>query len=132
MLWPLPQADRRDDPLLDYTRQHLVKESGEPEEKDLGDFGRVYTVVLRVEVTPKAYQELLKREANHRLELRKELAGERQQLALKVLGAAVLLLGAVAAYFRLDDATKGYYSVWLRLGAVGLIAVAAAGLLTLL
>jgi hypothetical protein len=35
----------------------------------------------------------------------------------------------VVGYFRLEEATKGYYTAWLRLAAVGLVAAAVAGLL---
>jgi hypothetical protein len=44
-------------------------------------------------------------------------AGERMLLLLKLTGGILLLLGIVVAYFRLEEATKGYYSGWLRLAA---------------
>jgi hypothetical protein len=44
-----------------------------------------------------------------------------------VLLVLVALFGAAAAYFRLDEATKGYYTGWLRVGALGLVALIGAG-----
>ena len=45
----------------------------------------------------------------------------------KVLAGMVALLGGVAGYFRLEEATKGYYTTWLRLGVAGLASAVGLG-----
>ena len=52
---------------------------------------------------------------------------QRMQGLGKGLGLFLALLAALAGYFRLEEATKGYYTAWLRVGAVSFIAVIAAG-----
>src|SRR5207302_3478207 len=66
----------------------------------IGDYVRIR---YDVEVTPLGWQEL------SRLE-RADRSGERMQEAARGLGLLTVLLGAVAAYIRLDDLTMGYYS----------------------
>jgi hypothetical protein len=73
--------------------------------------------VLNVE----KYQELVAQEQTYRAEQRMGIVG-------KGLAGLVALLAAVAGYFRLEEATKGYYTAWLRVGAVGFLAAAGAGL----
>ena len=46
----------------------------------------------------------------------------------KFLAGFVAFLVAVAGYFRLEEATKGYYTTWLRVGVLGFIAVVGAGI----
>jgi hypothetical protein len=77
---------------------------------DIGDYVRIS---YSVEVTQLGWQEL------SRLE-RAERAGERMELAARGLGLLTVLLGAVAAYVRLDDWTKGYYSGRLFLAGFAL------------
>jgi len=47
-----------------------------------------------------------------------------------MLVSVVVLLGAVSGYYRLEEATKGYYTAWLRLGLIG-VACAVGALLLL-
>ena len=61
-------------------------------------------------MTPHGWQEL------SRLE-RADRSGERMEEAARGLGLLTVLLGAVAAYVRLDEWTKGYYSGRLFLAA---------------
>jgi hypothetical protein len=53
---------------------------------------------------------------------------ERHFLLARVLAAVVVVLLAVFGYLRLEDATRGYYTRALRLGAVGLVVLAGLGL----
>jgi hypothetical protein len=88
--------------------------------KDLGK--KVYRTRLTLEIPESFQQKMLKA-------IRLEEAGDRQLgLSRWMLGAIVLLL-VFAAYFRLDDATKGYYSGWLKLAALGIVAAVGVGLL---
>jgi hypothetical protein len=53
---------------------------------------------------------------------------ERMSLLVRVLIGLVAALAALAGYMRLDEATKGYYTRWLRLAALGFVAVVGTGL----
>jgi hypothetical protein len=55
-------------------------------------------------------------------------ADERMSILGKGLAGLVALLAAVAGYFRLEEATKGYYTAWLRVGAIGFVGAVGAGL----
>jgi hypothetical protein len=72
--------------------------------------GELVSVRYTVELTPQGWAELDR-------EQRADRAGNRMELAGRGLGLLTLLLGAVAAYIRLDDWTKGYYSGRLFLAA---------------
>jgi hypothetical protein len=80
------------------------------------DFGDYFRISYKVELTPLGWDELSKME-------RADRAGERMEISARGLGFLTVLLGAVAAYVRLDDWTKGYYSGRLFLVAFGLAAV---------
>lgn len=76
--------------------------------------GATRRVRLKVAVTAKDLEDLKGLDRQWRAE-------HRQFLLVKVLAGVVAVLAAVAGYFRLDEATKGYYTNWLRLAAVGLV-----------
>jgi hypothetical protein len=73
-------------------------------------------------LTAEKYGELVAQEQTYRAEQRMGILG-------KGLAGLVALLAAVAGYFRLEEATKGYYTTWLRVGAVGFLIAAGAALL---
>ena len=100
------------------TRHQEVKNHEEPL------LGEGYDVTLKVEVGPKQYREILEKDREQRVQ-------QRELLLARVLAGVVALLVAAVAYLRLDEATKGYYSLWLRLGALGLVGGVAAALLVL-
>jgi hypothetical protein len=93
-----------------------------PPEKIMGPDvgGSMCKVALHIKV-PVA--EMIKLDREYRTQLRMFQAG-------KVLAALVAVLAAVAGYFRLDELSKGYYTGWLRLAAIG-FAGGAVGLLLL-
>jgi hypothetical protein len=53
---------------------------------------------------------------------------QRLLLAARILAGLVVLALVVAAYIRLEEATRGYYTVLLRLTAGGVVMLAAVGL----
>jgi hypothetical protein len=108
-----------------WVDKNLVK-TRHPEPKNLDDplLGEGYDVTLKVEVGPKQYREILEKDREGR-------ARERSLLLARVLAGVVALLVAVVGYLRLDEATKGYYTLWLRLGALGLVGAVAAALVVL-
>jgi hypothetical protein len=65
---------------------------------------------------------LVAQEREYRSEQRMGMLG-------KGLAGLVALLAAVAGYFRLEEATKGYYTAWLRAGAIAFVGAAGAALL---
>jgi hypothetical protein len=67
------------------------------------------------------FESLLAQERQYR-------AGQRMSLLSKGLAGLVALLAAVAGYFRLEEATKGYYTAWLRAGAIAFVGAAGAGI----
>ena len=85
------------------------------------ELGKMQRVTVVVELTPKAIREFQK-EARH------QRAGDRMVATSKGLGMLVALLVALGGYFRLEEATKGYYTTWLRLSTVGFISAVAASL----
>jgi hypothetical protein len=90
------------------------------EEKNLHDplvlMRRVY---LKVSVSAKERDDLRHFDEQVRKDLRQTLVQHRQLWLGKILLGLVAILGALAGYFRLDEATKGYYTGWLRLGVLG-------------
>jgi hypothetical protein len=111
---------------LDYISARLVRERMEAEPQPLGQEGGPNLGValqrrLRVELTKADESEILKHDREFRV-------GHRQESLLKMLAGIVALLTAVSGYFRLEEATKGYYTAWLRLAAVTLVAGVGTGL----
>lgn len=95
----------------------LVKE-------DLGNGAveKTYEVQLKVNVSAKDLDQ-------YKNKWRERVVHERQEWLLKLLVSVVVLLGAVSGYYRLEEATKGYYTAWLRLGLIGVACVVGALLL---
>ncbi len=108
-------------PSRDFVDRNLVKER-KPEAKELPDLGQMYRVSYEVKLEPKYYREILEYD-------RQDRAEQRHILLAKVVGALLAVLLAVFGYFRLEEMTRGYYTLWLRLGALALIGVAGALLL---
>ncbi len=108
-------------PPTSYIREKLVTawEKGEPKEFD--GIGMMQHARLRIEIPRQRYDEILQEDREHRAEARMSLAG-------KALAGLVALLAAVAGYCRLEEATKGYYTTWLRVAAISFVGVVGAGL----
>jgi hypothetical protein len=113
-------------PTRDWVDKNLVKsrhhEVNKNFQDDKGKEG--YDVTLNVDVGPKQYREMLENDREVRVQ-------QRELILARVLAGVVALLLAVVGYLRLDEATKGYYTLWLRLGALGLVGGVAAALLML-
>jgi hypothetical protein len=80
--------------------------------------GERYFVVYEVGVTKEKFKELLAFDRHERI-----------FLVCKGLAGIVAVLVALACYFRLEESTKGYYTTWLRVGAVAFVLAAGASLL---
>jgi hypothetical protein len=70
---------------------------------------------------------MVEQDRQFRIMERKEVSKERQTLLAKLLAGLLAGLVAVAGYLRLDEATKGYYTTWLRVASVALVATVGAG-----
>jgi hypothetical protein len=122
-------------PDVDYLQKnHMLKfseaktiEVGKEDEKE-----EFQEVTLTVEVTNKIYSEMLEQDRKLRDDERKAVAKDRQTLLGKLLAGLLAGLVAIAGYLRLDEATKGYYTTWLRVASVALVATIGAGVWLLL
>lgn len=106
-------------PSADYVRQDLIKQWSQPEVKDLPDLGKMYEQTVTVELDARHYRDILEHD-------RQDRAGERQLMLAKVVGVLLAVLLAVFGYFRLEETTRGYYTLWLRLAAIALVLVSGA------
>jgi len=108
-------------PLDDVTLRQtgVLKEVGTPAPSPAVVFNDQPTFVAkyRVELT----EEYLDTVAKH---VRHERVWERQRLLARILAGVVVLLLVTAGYLRLDDASGGYCTRMLRLGALAIVAVA--------
>lgn len=99
------------------------------EERDFqGELGIMRRVSLKATLTPDQLKRIKAEDVKYRGEQRRLVSQGRQVLLAKVLAAVVALLGVLAGYFRLEEATKGYYTTALRVGAFAVVAAVVAGL----
>jgi hypothetical protein len=95
--------------------QRLIKKAPRVDSRvKLEKVGLVTPVCLQLEVTQNDVQFILK-------ETRELRSAERMLFLGKVLAGLVAFCLAISGYFRLEEATKGYYTNWLRLGALGFV-----------
>lgn len=106
-----------------YLLEHALVRFSEAEDKEFEQpMGTMKVVTMQLDITDKQAHEIQKQAQNERMK-------ERQKMSLFVVLGVVCLLGVVGGYLRLEEATKGYYTRWLRLAAVGvLLLVLVAGL----
>jgi hypothetical protein len=107
-----------DDPSLHWKPsmslvQKLVKRQDRGD-RDVEPVGLLREVSLQVDVTQSDLQTIQQ-------EVREFRSTQRMLFLGKILAGLVAFFAAVAGYFRLEEATKGYYTNWLRLGALGFV-----------
>jgi hypothetical protein len=107
-------------PTLNYINSKLItkRDTLEDSEEPLRAWQGVR---LSVEINRDRWEEMLQKDRQLRSESRMGMLG-------KVLAGFVAFLGAVAGYLRLEEMTKGYYTAWLRLAAIGFVSVVGAGI----
>jgi hypothetical protein len=107
-------------PNLNYIDTNLIKNRGvlEDTEEPLKGWQGVR---LWIEIDRAKWEAMLEKDRQVRSESRMLLLG-------KFLAGIVAFLGAVAGYLRLEEMTKGYYTAWLRLAAIGFVSVVGAGI----
>jgi hypothetical protein len=101
-------------PSNDYVRTRL-KKSSRTEETQLPDLKSAQKATVQIELTAEDQRDILRR--------------GRMLLLMKILGSAILLLGSVAVFIRLDEASKGYYTGWLSVAILGIVVLAIVSLL---
>jgi hypothetical protein len=87
-----------------------------------------FTVDLHLELDAPEYRELRQRVRESAEMHRLEEVGRRIFLLGRGLIGLVAVLGGFAGYLRMEDATKGYYTTWLRVATIGLVSAVVAGL----
>ncbi len=110
-------------PSRKFVREHLVK--GPPRRLE-GEDTTIDGTPMKcwewtVEVNAQDWRAILHQDREIRAERRMILLG-------KILAGLVALLAVIAAYIRLDDGTRGYYTGRLRLAAGAVLALVGAGL----
>jgi hypothetical protein len=109
-------------PSRDYIKKNLVKQLEPEPARDFGvGVGELQGVRLRIETTAKDWQYLLREDRRVRSE-------SRMLVLAKLLTGLVAFLGAVGGYLRLEEMTKGYYTAWLRLAAIGFVTAVGMGI----
>jgi hypothetical protein len=112
----------------DYVREHLVKETFDDKEDFF--FGPMYQSHALIEFTP-AFREVLDaRRTDVDRQWQQVVVGSRLVGVALVFGVILAFLAVISGYFRLDTATRGFYTARLQfLAAVAILAVIVAGAL---
>jgi hypothetical protein len=123
-------GDVRDPSSPEWSRQQFGTHTILVKKGEFGVGGEPFTYQVRLQVVVKSddVDRLRKAEQERREALRPEVVKQRQLWLGKILLGFVALLTGITGYIRLEDATKGYYTAWLRLGLVGVLCAVGAGL----
>jgi hypothetical protein len=89
---------------------------GEPEKVSIPGEGENERVKMEVLLTPEVIHQIQELAREQRM-------GQRQWVAARGLAAILALLLVVFGYLKLEDVTKGYYSMLLRLTALTVLAL---------
>jgi hypothetical protein len=109
-------------PSKEYIQTHLLSNRHERE-----DQGKV-RISWEMKVGEKQYQDMLKDASREDKEEREAVALDRMTGLGKILAVVVAFLIALTGYLRLEETTKGYYTTWLRLGAISFVAAVGIGM----
>ena len=119
----LGKSFRPDQEMLDLeylTRVGVLRREGDPSAVTLKD-GDWLVASYRVRLNDNYLREVA-RFARH------QQMGDRHQFAARVLVGLVALLLVVTGYLRLEEATRGYATTWLRAAAVAVLLAVGLGL----
>jgi hypothetical protein len=101
---------------VEETRE--LKEAGELQDQHVRETKRVW---LKVVINPETWKQIQKETRQVEEQKRLKVAKSRMVFLVKILAGIVVLLLTVCGYIRLDEWSKGYYTKWLKLGAVGCV-----------
>jgi len=117
-------------PSKEYLKAHLLAHAPERIELSEGyDAKGRYLIALDLRVDDANYKQILREDRQQREQKHHDRIQERTFTASKWVAGLVAILVALAGYFRLEEATKGYCTTWLRVGAIGFIVAVGAALL---
>ena len=100
-------------------------------EKIAWDYGPMYRAHLLLELSPENRAMLLADWEGHWERRQQEVANRRLIWMGAGLAFVIVCLATLFGYFRLDEATRGYYTPWLLTGASAVVTGTAAILYTL-
>jgi hypothetical protein len=89
------------------------------------DYGTLYEATLETDFTPRSRAAILKA-------YRREVVSHRLTVLAGSLGFVLACLASLAGYIRADEATKGYYTQWLRMAAAAGVGASALAIYQLL
>jgi hypothetical protein len=108
-----------------YLHLHNMVRFGKAEEQEFElPMGTMKVVKMQLDITTAQAREIQKHSQQQRMK-------DRQKISLLVFLGVVCLLGVVGGYLRLEEATKGYYTRLLRIAAISVLLLVAAGLCVL-
>lgn len=85
------------------------------------DGKELQSVSLGLQISNGDYRQILEEDQHLRRDFR-------QGFLFRIVAGITALFAAIAGYVRLDEATKGYYTVWLRLASLAFVGVISTGL----
>jgi hypothetical protein len=107
---------------VEYLKRHkMVQQLGKPSTENLPVSGKLKKVEVQLRVTHAQADEL------YRIG-REERMRPRHLLFARLLGGFLALVLVCGGYLRLEEATRGYYTLLLRAAAVALLLLVGAGL----
>jgi hypothetical protein len=114
--------------------EFIIKEFARPSppqeidaDNNLNNIGK-YGMKVELTVTDEGFHKILDYDHRFAVQEHEEFVQARLFFLGKILLALVALLSSVVCYTRLEEITKGYYTSWLRLGALGFVCIVGAGL----
>jgi hypothetical protein len=120
---------KTDTPMLEESNRETLKKkfgidlSSEELKSEIGD-KQFWVAEVQLNLTREIKEDLL-------YKLRLDEAKQRQWWMAKLMLAALALFGTLGLYYRFDERTKGYYTNWLRVGALAMLALAGYGIVHL-
>jgi hypothetical protein len=90
---------------------------------DQGQEKETRRVWVKVAINPENWKQIQNENRLAEDQKRVKLMRSRMVLLVKFLAGIVALLATVCGYLRLDEWSKGYYTKWLKLAAVGCVGV---------
>lgn len=103
-----------------FVEDHMLREPIYVEEVEW-TYGPMYRAHLLLDLTPDTRERILSHWHG-------ELVQKRMNQIGGSLGFLLVCVATLLGYLRMDDATRGYYSRWLAMGACGVVAGSAAAL----
>jgi hypothetical protein len=115
------------DPSEGFLLSHLLSDEKIQRLKEGKEEGK-WVVEYKMVVDDEKYREMIREDARQSKEERELRARTRMFGLGKFLSVVVAFLAALTGYLRLEEATKGYYTAWLRLAAISFVGAVGVGM----